>query len=116
MAFSSVRSLINNSKKILDGQIDDIRQQYKSNTFEISFNGNIENFKANINKNFEIIKTDINNNASDDEHIVRVKLNNGSTPNDLLSMALPTVQIKSFNELIPSMNDIFIKVVEEKKN
>ena len=109
--------LINNSKKILDGQIDDIRHQYKSNTYEISFNGNLENFKANINNDFEIINTDIaNNNDSNDEHVVRVKLNNGSTPNDLLSMVLPTVQIKSFNELIPSMNDIFIKVVEEKKS
>ncbi|MBE9468148.1 MAG: ATP-binding cassette domain-containing protein [Bacteroidetes bacterium] len=108
-------ALINNSKKILDGQIDDIRQQYKSNTFEISFNGSIENFKTNISNDFEIIETDINKKVSNDEHIVRVKLNNGSTPNDLLSMVLPTVQIKSFNELIPSMNDIFIKVVEGEK-
>ncbi|RLD63148.1 MAG: ABC transporter ATP-binding protein [Bacteroidetes bacterium] len=110
-------ALINNSKKILDGQIDDIRQQYKSNTFEISFKGDIDNFKNKINNNFDIINTDIaKNDTLKDEHIVQVKLNNGSTPNDLLSMALPSVQVKSFNELIPSMNDIFIKVVEEKKN
>lgn len=107
-------ALINNSKKILDGQIDDIRQQYKSNTYEISFTGDIENFTTSINNNFEIVNS-TNNNHSNTEHLISVKLNNGSTPNDLLSKALPNVQIKSFNELIPSINDIFIKVVEEKK-
>ncbi|MDA3954175.1 MAG: ATP-binding cassette domain-containing protein [Bacteroidales bacterium] len=105
-------TLINNSKNLLEGHIDDIRKEYKSNIYEISFNGETEKFEKSLNPNYEIIdKKKVNGNNA-----VRVKLNHQTNDNELLSLIIPAVEIISFKEQIPSMNDIFIKVVNEHKN
>lgn len=105
-------TLINQSRNILEGHIDDIRKKYKSNIYEISFNGEIEKLEKSLNKYYEIIdKTKING-----HNAVRVKLLHQTNDNELLSLIIPSVEIISFNEVIPSMNDIFIKVVNEYKN
>lgn len=105
-------TLINKSRNILEGQIDDIRKQYKSNTYEISFNGDPEKFASSLNNHYEIIeKTKINGHQG-----VKVKLLHQTNENELLSLIIPAVEVLSFNEVIPSMNDVFIKVVQEYKN
>ena len=105
-------TLINNSKNILEGQIDDIRKKYKSDIYEISFNGEPEKLEKSLNPHYEIIdKKKVNGNNA-----VRRKLHHRTNENELLSLIIPSVEIISFNELIPSMNDIFIKVVNENKN
>lgn len=104
-------TLINNSKNILEGQIDDIRKKYKSNIYEISFNGETEKLEKSLNPHYEIIdKKRVNGNNA-----VRIKLNHKTNDNELLSLVIPAVEIISFKELVPSMNDIFIKVVNEHK-
>ncbi|HAF31100.1 MAG TPA: ABC transporter ATP-binding protein [Bacteroidales bacterium] len=105
-------TLINKSKNILEGQIDNIRNKYKSNIYEISFNGEIEKFENSLNEHYEIVeKTKVNG-----HHAARIKLLNKTNENELLSLIIPAVEIISFNEVIPNMNDIFIKVVNEYKN
>jgi ABC-2 type transport system ATP-binding protein len=105
-------TLINKSKNILEGQIDDIRQKYKSNVYEISFNGEIEKLERSLNQYYEIIdKNKINGMSA-----VKVKLLHETNENELLSLIIPAVEILSFKEVIPSMNDIFIKVVNEHKS
>ncbi len=105
-------TLINQSRNILEGHIDDIRKKYKSNTYEVSFNGEVEKLEKSLNKYYEIIdKTKV-----DGHNAVRVKLLHQTNENELLSLIIPAVEIISFKELIPSMNDIFIKVVNEYKN
>ncbi|MFC2096166.1 ABC transporter ATP-binding protein [Bacteroidota bacterium] len=102
-------TLINKSKNILEGQIDDIRKKYKSNVYEISFNGDIEKLERSLNKHYELInKTKVNGYSA-----VQVRLLHETNENELLSLIIPTVEIISFHEIIPSMNDIFIKVVNE---
>jgi ABC-2 type transport system ATP-binding protein len=103
-------ALLNRSKKILDGAVKDIRKQYKSNTFEIEYHGGNKIGLTNaLWTGFELI--DLKDEA--DHSVARVKMLNGHSPNDLLSRLLPEVQILGFREIIPSMNDIFIKKVEE---
>ncbi|MFC2150958.1 ABC transporter ATP-binding protein [Bacteroidota bacterium] len=105
-------TLINKSRNILEGQVDEIRQKYKSNIYEISFNGEIEKLENSLNKHYELIdKTKVNGNKA-----VRVKLLHQTNENELLSLIIPAVEIISFKEIIPSMNDVFIKVVNEYKN
>jgi len=102
-------TLINKSKNILEGQIDDIREKYKSNIYEISFNGEVEKLEKTLNKNYELVdKTKING-----HNAVQVKLLHQTNENELLSLIIPSVEIISFNEIIPNMNDIFINVVNE---
>ena len=104
-------TLINKSRNILDGHIDDIRKKYKSDIYEISFNGETEKLESALNEHYEIVdKMKIN-----EHNGVKVKLLHQTNENELLSLIIPSVEIISFKELMPSMNDIFIKVVSEHK-
>ncbi len=102
-------TLINKSKNILEGPIDDIRKKYKSNIYEISFNGDMNKLENSLNDYYELLnKTKVNG-----HNAVQIKLLHQTNDNELLSLIIPTVEIISFNEIIPNMNDIFIKVVNE---
>ena len=102
-------ALINNSRKILDGRVWDIRKTYKMNLFEIKYsndNGNLQGF---LPAEFEVLEQ-----SSGNEHFrARIKIPRESSPNDLLKYLLPHVTFQSINEIIPSMNDIFIRTVTE---
>lgn len=101
-------ALINQSKKILDGQIDQIKDTYKSNKFSIDYMGEVENMEQIIGSSAEILEHNKNKKMN---HLT-VQLMNGN-PNIILNQLTPHVQVFGFNEIVPSMNDVFIKVVEE---
>lgn len=103
-------ALINKSEKILDGSVKDIRQQYKSNTYTIGFKGNLMGFTNALWAGAEIL----DKHSDDDVHHVTLKLVRQNTPNQLLQAVLNNAEILSFQEIVPSMNDIFISVVENK--
>ena len=102
-------SLINKSKNILHGPINEVRQKYGSNIFELSFRGDIEKLKVSLDSNYSLV--------SDKEEAgmkkALIKVNNFSSDNRLLNMVLPAVEVTGFNQAIPSMNDIFIQVVQD---
>jgi len=98
-------AMINHSKKILDGQKDDIKSEYRTNTFMIEHKRPIENLPS----DFSLLKSE---NGRGDMISSQVQLQNGSKPNDLLQALITMVEIQSFSEKIPSMNDIFIMEVE----
>jgi len=104
-------ALIDRSKKILEGSVKEIRNANKSNTFKIGFKGKLPEFNTTLNSHFKITEQQ----TDGDHSITTIKLLNGSTQNNLLSELLPHVTILSFNEILPSMNDIFISKVNENK-
>lgn len=94
--------LVNKGKKILDGTVKQVRQDFKEHLFSIGadklpvFTGSVP---------FEVAGT------KNHLHIVRIK--GGNNPNDVLQYLIHQgVAIQSFNEILPSLNDIFIKLVE----
>jgi ABC-2 type transport system ATP-binding protein len=100
-------ALINKSKKILDGSVKEIRKQHKTNIFELEFTGNMMGFTNAMWTGAELLE-----HTTDGEHNkAKVKLLGKTTSNDLLAAIIPVAQIQSFREMVPSMNDIFIKVV-----
>lgn len=103
-------ALINNSQKILSGQVGEVRNRFKENIYEIEFTGNMIGFTNELWTDFEIIE---NVQVGEMVHC-KVKILNNRTLNDLLKVALPHVQVIGVREVIPSMNEIFIKVVNEK--
>ncbi len=105
-------ALINKSHKILDGPVKEIRQQFKSNTFEIGYKGDFQKVENILDKQFEILE----HQEETDLNTMKIKFLNGSSSNDLLKALIPEIEISSYNELIPSMNDIFINVVESSNN
>lgn len=103
-------ALINKSKKVLDGQVRDVRKQFKTNLFELEYKGNAIGFANALWTGFELMNT-----TQVDDHMHAVVKNIGTaTANDLLKVLLNDVEIVSFKERVPSMNDIFIACVEGK--
>ena len=94
--------LMNLGKKILDGTVGDIKQQFKENNFLIQTDNEVT-----INPN-PIFTT-----VSNAHNKILVKINEGYQSNDVLKYLLQeNVNIVAYNELLPSLNDIFIKLVE----
>ncbi|MEO5997172.1 MAG: ATP-binding cassette domain-containing protein [Chitinophagaceae bacterium] len=94
--------LVNKGAKILDGGVNAIKQQFKENLFTIGF----EHLPISTGHfSFEVVGT--RNNS------LIVKINEGYKPNDILQYFLEqNADIVSFHEILPSLNDIFIKLVE----
>jgi len=94
--------LVNKGKKILDGTVQNVKQDFKENLFSIQLDSVTDIAGNNA---FEIIGT--NNNE------LIVKINEGFKPNDVLGHFINRgTGIISFKEILPSLNDIFIKLVE----
>lgn len=95
--------LVNKGKKILDGTVRQVKQDFKENLFSVGTGQMLSS--ANELSPFEVVGT------KDHHHILRIK--EGRNPNDVLQHLLSNgVIIHSFNEILPSLNDIFIKLVE----
>ncbi|SHF64394.1 ABC-2 type transport system ATP-binding protein [Mariniphaga anaerophila] len=105
-------ALINKSKKIVDGPTDEIRQKYKSNIFEITYKGDFSEVNNALGTNFEVLE----HTESDKANRLQVQYLNGNSNNELLKALMPAAEILSFEEIIPSMNDVFIKAVQESNN
>ncbi|MCU0403337.1 MAG: ATP-binding cassette domain-containing protein [Chitinophagaceae bacterium] len=94
--------LVNKGQKILDGTVKQVKQDFKEHLFRIGAHTLPEHMQTHI---FKVMK------HSADE--VLVKLDEGITNNDVLRHFMAQgVQIESFNEVLPSLNDIFIHLVE----
>ena len=105
-------TLINRAQNLLEGPIDQIRNQYKSNIYEVAYQGDGKKIEQALNDNYQVLEwKQVNGHPA-----VRIKLLHHTSENELLSLLLPAVEIISFKEVIPSMNDIFIKVVNEVTN
>lgn len=107
-------SLINKSEVILEGQIFDIKKNYRTNVYEFSYTGDPEILRAKLAQPYELLSSTTENQI----HFAKIKTQSEDKDNQLLKALIPLVNIVSFNELIPSMNDVFIRLVEEtnKKN
>ena len=99
-------ALINKSRKVLDGTVGEIRQQFKLNLFELNYIGE-HNKAMQLIEPMVVVKDD----ESGAVNRISGEMKPGFTYNQLLAALLPEVQITQFNELIPNMNDIFIKAV-----
>jgi len=103
-------ALINHSTVVLSGPVRSIRKQFRTNTFEISYNRFEEALQPILPEGFTILKEDRD---SDHRHAT-IKIPGEATPNDLLKAIMPSVMIYSVKEVIPNMNDIFIQAVTQK--
>ena len=103
-------ALIDRSKVVLSGAVRNIKKTFKTNTFEISFN----TFEGTLQELLPPAFKVLSESRDVDHRHATIILPEGATPNDLLRAILPSVTIYSVNELIPSMNDIFIQAVTQK--
>lgn len=98
--------LVNMGEKILDGTVGEIKQQFKENKFSIKLHGITAPSNSQA---FNILDQKAN--------AFTVKINEGFSSNDVLQHFIQQgVVIESFNEILPSLNDIFIGLVEGTKS
>ncbi len=102
-------ALINKSVKIEDGTTDEIRDKYKSNIFEIKYRGGFDEINRAIGVQYKII----DHSETARENHLKVQFLNGNSNNELLKNLMPVAEIIAFEEVIPSMNEVFIKAVEK---
>jgi ABC-2 type transport system ATP-binding protein len=103
-------ALINKSEKILEGNVRDVKKDFSTHMFELDLDDLSQPLEQVLDHRFEIIRAGRHNGLLK----TRIRLNNGTTSNELLGQLLPNAHVVSFRELIPSMNDIFIKTVTGK--
>lgn len=98
-------ALINNSKKIIDGRVFDVREKFKKNIFGITLSEvNDHQFDTFKNK-YEIF------NYTNENNLVSFDLKNENDQNNIILDLVNVGKVRSFDEKIPSMNEVFINAV-----
>ncbi len=106
-------TLINHSKAVLEGSVEELKHRYKEHIWEVKFNGSEEGLKKAINGKFELIKV----HALASELKAEIKIPGNLSSNDLLGSLMLTCTIVGFSEILPSMSELFIAAVKgELKN
>ena len=103
-------ALINKSRLVVSGQLDDVRRRYGNNNVEVVYTA--ENQLKPVEGLFSIL-------SDEDQNGMRVavlKLAEGAESNDVLAALISSVKLRSFKELVPRMNDIFIDLVSKDGN
>jgi ABC-2 type transport system ATP-binding protein len=98
--------LVNLGQKILDGTVSSVKQQFKENKFRIQ----LQEVPANLSADsFELVDQKANQ--------LTVKIKEGFKSNDVLKYFLDqNLSIEAYNEILPSLNEIFINLVEGSKS
>ena len=104
-------ALINNSKKILGGKVADVKEQFSEEKYIIEFKGTGVAFANAVWGGWEMIN---NKQLAESHAIATIKLTGGTQLNDFLKGIINSVEIQSVNKVIPDMNEIFIRAVENK--
>lgn len=103
-------ALINKSHKILDGDIYEVKNSFKKNIFSLELTDVQDDFLDNARlSGFEVLS------AESMRHSIKYLFqpHDGKTVDELLQLCMHHANIKSFNEILPSMNEIFIEQVQK---
>ncbi|MDF2934469.1 MAG: ATP-binding cassette protein [Chryseobacterium sp.] len=98
-------ALIDNSKKIIDGRVFDVREKFKKNIFGITLSDVNNEQLQNFQNKYEIF------NLSEQNNLISFDLKNTVNQNDILLDLVQAGKVRSFDEKIPSMNEVFINAV-----
>ena len=101
-------TLIDKSRNILSGNVDDIRHRHGANIFEIDYRGNEASLLEALDGSCEIMESKPSPTGF---NRMKIHIATDSEVRGVIAKANESVEIRSFSEVIPSMNDIFIRAV-----
>ncbi len=104
--------LINESRKVAEGTISELQSSIKTGLYSVKFRGNMIAFVNALWTGFEVIDKDI---LGDNRFRVIVKMRGDKKFDDLLRVLIGQVEIEGAEEIIPSMQDVFVDIVSNKK-
>jgi len=102
-------TLIDRSRSILEGSVSKIREEWAANEYDVGFRGEA---LINGNSHYEVLKS----NSENGKTMVRLKTEGDVDINKVVIDMTSKGKLLSFNPALPSMNEIFIRVVEANKN
>ncbi|HEY5469743.1 MAG TPA: ATP-binding cassette domain-containing protein [Bacteroidales bacterium] len=100
-------TLINKAKTILEGSVKEIRSKWAANEYDLVFEGDVT---VEGNSHYNIL----NRKKDNDKSIIRLKTTSDIKTNDIIQSLIKSGSLISFNPALPSMNEIFIRVVENR--
>ncbi|RTY94198.1 ABC transporter ATP-binding protein [Flavobacterium sp. GSN2] len=104
-------ALIHKSDKLIEGKLDDVKRQFKTNSFEVGIlSDNATGLMSAITQKFSVAPAHFK--SLNNELKLEIQLGN-ATPNELLNILTQCGQVTHFVEKIPSVNDIFIQTVTQ---
>ncbi len=101
-------TLINKSKNILSGKVEEIRHRHGNNIFEVAYRGDESALRQALAGRCEILE------GAESQSIyqtIKLHVENDADVRPVIATTNETVELRSFQEIIPSMNDIFIRAV-----
>lgn len=101
-------ALINRSENILEGSVDEVKERFSDHSFEFHYKGDFGTSDVFLKEKFDLLS----HKEGSKNHYAKIKLSEELIGNDLLAQLIKQVKIQSFNKLIPTMDEVFIKVVE----
>ena len=103
-------TLINKSRNILSGSVDEVRRRFGENVFEVTYSGGTDIFERALAPVAEMLgTTDV---ADSPYTCSRIRIKDAASVRESIAIANEAVELRSWSEVIPSMNDIFIRAVE----
>ncbi len=104
-------ALIHKSNKLIEGRLDDVKKQFRTNSFEVGIlTDNVEGLMYDITQKHTVSQTNFK--SLNNELKLEIQLGT-ATPNELLNILTQRGQVTHFVEKIPSVNDIFIQTVSQ---
>ena len=95
--------LVNRGQKILDGTVKNIKQQFKEGQYRLAFENPVHAGSSSL---FEVVNRP-------NDHSLIVRINQSASSNEVLQHFINQgATITNFNEMLPSLNEIFISLVE----
>ena len=101
-------TLINKSKNILSGNVEEIRRSYGANIFELSYRGEEQTLRQALGTDCTILE---GVESVTGYNTLKLCVEEDAAVRRMIATANEAVELRSFRELIPSMNDIFIRAV-----
>jgi len=102
-------TLINKSRNILSGDVDDIRRRHGNNLFRVEYRGQTPALLRALGDRCEILESD---DGTASCKMLRIHVPDDGAIRAVVAAINETVELRSFTEVIPSMNDIFIRAVD----
>lgn len=106
-------ALIHKSNKLIEGELNEVKKQYRTNTFEVGIvSGNNHQVTGELGQKYQVAPASFK--TLDDELKLQITLPEGVTSRQLLSDLVQKGDVTYFVEKIPSVNDIFIQTVSKR--
>jgi ABC-2 type transport system ATP-binding protein len=102
-------TLVNRSRNILSGSVEDIRRRAGGNIFEVVYRANSETFISALGSMAKVVGE--SRGVVGGYTVTKIHIPNDSDIRPVVAALNEQCELRSLNEVMPSMNDIFIRAV-----